>query len=435
MKKLCLAICLLLLVSPLLAAQVAAVRMSTEPDRTRLVFDTTDAANHKVFTLKKPDRLVIDLTNTGLAKGFKPAASLSNEYLAGLRYAVKPDGKLRLVLDLKRPMRPKTFLLKPSASHGHRLVVDLHPVGATRKPRVAKSTKDIARARDVIVAIDAGHGGKDPGARGKRYRTNEKQLTLQIARRVKRLIDAEPGMHGVLTRTGDYSMPLRKRMLTARKHKADLFLSIHADAFHDKRVRGSSVYVLSRRGASSEAARWLAERENSSDLAGGVKLEDKDPLLASVLLSLSQSATQHSSLNAASKVFKELKTVGKTHGRRVQNARFVVLKSPDIPSMLIETGYISNPEEERKLRDPAHQNRLAKAIVRGVKRFFEETPPPGTLLAERKKTPVKHVIARGDTLSEIADRYQVSMAMLRSTNAIRRDNLIRVGQVLVIPES
>ena len=207
------------------------------------------------------------------------------------------------MLDLKQAVRPKTFVLKPNASYGHRLVVDLYPVEATRKPRVAKSTTDIKRARDVVVAIDAGHGGDDPGASGSVHRTKEKKVTLEIARRLKRLIDAQPGMRAELTRTGDYYIGLRKRMGLARKHRADLFVSIHADAFRDKRVRGSSVYVLSHRGASSEAARWLAEKENASDLVGGVSLDDKDRVLASVLLDLSQSATQHASLSAATKVY------------------------------------------------------------------------------------------------------------------------------------
>jgi N-acetylmuramoyl-L-alanine amidase len=222
-------------------------------------------------------------------------------------------------------------------------------------------------------------------------------------------------------------------MALARKHRADLFVSIHADAFRDKRVRGASVFVLSRRGASSEAARWLAARENASDLVGGVSLDDKDDVLASVLLDLSQSATQHASLSAATQVYKQLGKAGKTHGRRVQQAGFMVLKSPDIPSILVETGFISNPGEESNLRDPGQQERMAKAIMRGVQVYFQEAPPPGTWLAQNQRETIKHVIARGDTLSEIADRYQVSLASLRRENRIRSDNHIRIGQVLVIP--
>jgi N-acetylmuramoyl-L-alanine amidase len=431
MKKLLSAL-LLLCVSPLWATQIDGVRLWTAPDHTRLVFDASSPAEHSVFSLTGPDRLVIDFEAATLGKEFD-AKQVADRHLKGMRHAVRPDGRLRVVLDLKQAVRPKTFLLKPNASYGHRLVVDLHPVGATRQPRVAKTTKDIQRARDVVVAIDAGHGGEDPGASGSKYGTKEKTVTLEIAKRLKRLVDAQPGMRGELTRTGDYFIGLRKRMALARKHRADLFVSIHADAFRDKRVRGASVYVLSRRGASSEAARWLAEKENASDLVGGVSLDDKDAMLRSVLIDLSQSATRHASLSAASQVYQQLGRVGKTHGRRVQQAGFMVLKSPDIPSMLVETGFISNPGEERNLRDPRFQERMAKAIMHGVRAYFKESPPPGTLLAERQTKTVKHVIARGDTLSEIADRYQVSLASLRRENRIRSDNHIEIGQVLLIP--
>lgn len=432
MRKILGFILLLLFAPQVFASQVAGVRLWTAPDHTRLVFDTTGATQHKVFSLQGPDRLVIDFNDTTLADGFTEK-SVADKHLAGMRQAMRPNGSLRVVLDLKQPMRPKTFLLKPNASYGHRLVVDLYPVEATRKPRVAKSASDIKRARDVVVAVDAGHGGDDPGAAGSRYRTKEKKVTLEIARRLKRLIDAQPGMRAELTRTGDYYVGLRKRMSLARKHRADLFVSIHADAFRDKRVRGSSVYVLSQRGASSEAARWLAESENSADLVGGVSLDDKDGVLASVLLDLSQSATRHASLSAATRVYRELGRVGKIHGRRVQQAGFMVLKSPDVPSLLVETGFISNPQEERNLRDPKYQERMAKAVMMGIKKFFKEAPPPGTVLAENQAKTTRHVIARGDTLSEIADRYRVSLASLRRENRIRSDNHIRIGQVLVIP--
>jgi N-acetylmuramoyl-L-alanine amidase len=425
---------LLLLAPWLSAAQLDGLRLWTAPDHTRLVFDTSAPAEHKVFTLQNPDRLVIDFRAARPGPGFEPAG-LADKHLRGLRHAKRPDGSLRVVLDLNHAVRPKTFLLEPNASYGHRLVVDLYPVEATRELRVAKSTQEIVRSRDVVIAVDAGHGGEDPGASGSRYRTKEKHVTLQIAKRLKRLIDAQPGMRAELTRTGDYYLSLRKRIALAREHRADLFISIHADAFRDTRVRGSSVYVLSRRGASSEAARWLASKENASDLVGGVRLDDKDDVLASVLLDLSQSATQHASLGAADKVYRELGRIGKVHGRRVQQAGFVVLKSPDIPSILVETGFISNPNEEKSLRDPNHQERVATAIMQGVRRYFEQAPPPGTLLAERRDTVRKHVIERGDTLSEIAERYQVSLATLRRENGIRSANRIRIGQVLVIPDT
>jgi len=241
-----------------------------------------------------------------------------------------------------------------------------------------------------VVAIDAGHGGEDPGAIGPRG-TREKTVVLQIAKKLAHFINSERGMRAVLTRQGDYYLPLRKRVELARKRKADLFISLHADAFTNSRVRGSSVYVLSRRGASSEHARWLAERENASDLIGGVSLDDKDGLLASVLLDLSQTASLEASIDAAERVLNGLKKVGKLHKPGVESGAFAVLKSPDIPSLLVETAFISNPQEEKKLLSAAHQQKLARTLAVSVKRYFEGNPPNGTLLATRS-----HIIARGD---------------------------------------
>lgn len=418
------------------AAQIEGVRLWTAPDHTRLVFDVDQAVEHRVFSLTGPDRLVIDFSKARV-KDRLAVDSLKDQHIDGLRYAMRKNGTLRVVLDLKQAVNPKSFLLKPSGSYGHRLVIDLYEKQAGAAPKVAKSERDIKKWRDVVVAVDAGHGGEDPGAHGSVHHTREKVVTLQIARRLKRMIDAQPGMRAVLTRKGDYYVGLRKRMKLARKYKADLFVSIHADAFRDKRVRGSSIYVLSRRGASSEAARWLAARENAADLVGGVSLDDKDDMLASVLLDLSQSAAQEASLAAAQKVYRNLGKLGKVHARRIQRAGFMVLKSPDIPSMLVETGFISNPTEESNLRNPAYQKKLARAITRGVSRYFKDAPPPGTLLAklERDSRPREHVIARGETLSVIAQRYQVKLAHLRTANRIRNDRRIRVGQVLQIPET
>lgn len=287
-----------------------------------------------------------------------------------------------------------------------------------------------ARPRDLIIAIDAGHGGKDPGARG-RHGTREKDVVLAIARKLARLIEREPGMKPVLIRDGDYFLRLRERIRRAHDHRADLFISIHADAFNDTRVHGSSVYVLSRRGASSEMARLLARHENTADLVGGVSLDDKDDLLKTVLLDLSQSASIEASTEVADKVLRELRRVGKVHKRSVQKAGFVVLKSPDIPSILVETAFISNPREERKLRDPRHQERMARAILAGVRGYFEQNPPPGTLIAARVREQ-RHVIRPGDTLSGIARRYDVSLRELKVANGLDSDRL-RVGDVLRIP--
>lgn len=434
MKQLkALLVILLMLPSLVLAsAQIDNVRLWTAPDHTRLVFDLDQPVEHKVFVLNSPERVVIDIKEAKIAKSFD-SRGVEDRKLRRVRHGKKGKGDLRIVLDLKETIRPKSFQLKPSGGYDHRLVVDLYAKENTSERKVAKSTKDLTVLRDVIVAIDAGHGGEDPGAVGSVKRTREKHITLQVAKKLKALVDAQPGMRGVLTRTGDYFLSLRKRLNIARKHKADLFVSIHADAFRDKRVRGSSVYVLSRRGASSEAARWLAKQENSADLVGGVSLSDKDDVLASVLLDLSQSASRHMSMAAASKVYKQLGKVGKVHGHRVQQAGFVVLKSPDIPSMLVETGFISNPQEERKLRTTKYQNQLARAMLNGIRAYFDEVQPPGTILAERKTSELKHKISSGDTLSEIANQYSVSLATLREVNGITNDRRIRVGQVLTIP--
>lgn len=450
MRKL-LSLLLLLTVFPAAASDIEAVRLWSAPDHTRLVFDISSPLEHKLFQLHDPERLVIDFEQTGLRDGVN-MTDLLNRHLAGVRHARKKNGDLRVVLDLKQKVHPKSFLLKPNQRYGDRLVIDLLDLeGEQGVPKVAKSASDIKNYRDVVVAIDAGHGGEDPGALGKRYKSREKVITLQIAERLKRLIDAEPGMRAVLTRTGDYYVGLRKRMDLARKHHADLFVSIHADAFRDHRAKGSSVYVLSRRGASSEAARWLAESENAADLVGGVSLDDKDKVLASVLLDLSQSATQQVSLSAAQEVQDELQKIGKIHGNRenVQKAGFLVLKSPDIPSMLVETGFISNPQEEAKLASAKGQQLIAKAVFEGVRGYFNSEPPPDTLLAQRKrggKMPVTvgqstgagaqlrhHITQRGDTLIGIASRYQVSLAELRRENRLK-DDLLRVGQQLRIPE-
>lgn len=415
------------------AAEVQAIRTWSAPDQTRLVFDITSPSEHKLFTLDKPDRLVIDVKGTQY-RGAAPTPDLKDVFISSIRSGIRAGTDLRVVLDLKQPVKYKSFLLEPNDQYGHRLVVDIAAkAGAgTSLPVVTEIIPPADKPRDIIIAIDAGHGGEDPGALG-RHGTREKDVVLAIARRVKAAVDAEPGMKGVLVRTGDYYIPLRNRMTIARKHKADFFVSIHADAFKDARARGSSVYVLSKRGASSEAAKWLAEKENSADLVGGVSLDDKDEVLASVLLDLSQTASMQASHDAADQVLRNLRKLGPVHATKVQKARFVVLKSPDIPSMLVETAFISNPKEEKKLRDPSHQKQIARAILDGVKRYFERYPPPGTLIAmEAAREPQTYICERGDTLSEIASRHRISLAKLRSHNGLESDT-IRVGQILQIP--
>ena len=419
-------------------AQIEGLRLWNAPDHTRLVFDLTRPVEHRLFTLENPHRLVIDFISTDLRKRLDPTAKKSR-HIRKIRYAPQSDGKFRVVLDLAQPVRPRSFLLRPSGDYGHRLVIDLYDrEGRAQVARKADTPRE-GELRDIVVAIDAGHGGEDPGARGRRLGTREKDVTLAIARRLKKLIDAEPGMRAILTRSGDYYVGLRKRMQIARRHHADLFVSIHADAFKNSKARGASVFVLSRRGASSEAARWLAAKENASDLVGGVSLDDKDDILASVLLDLAQSGTLAASMRAATLVHREMGRIGKLHGNKIQNAGFVVLKSPDIPSMLVETGFISNPTEERLLASATHQQKVARAIFKGIRAYFDLEPPPGTRLAmERRKREAaearRYVIKPGDTLSAIAARHRVSVAALRSENRLKGDR-IRVGQVLRIPST
>lgn len=359
------------------------VRLWAGPDGTRLVFDLSGPAEHNVLTLDNPDRVVVDI----------PAASIENEralpqgqgFVKQLRAAAQPNGDLRVVVDLTGPAQPKAFIVGPQESYGHRLVLDLTPskgtvASAPVQPSVVKAAAD-AHGRDIVVAIDAGHGGLDPGSIGKRG-TYEKQVTLAIARRLKERIDREPGMRAILTRDNDMFVEHRERIARARRQQADMFVSVHADSYTNRAVAGSSVYVLSARGASDESARWLADRENSADLIGGVKLDDKDSVLASVLLDLSQGASMSASVDAADLVMQELYKIGNITNRGVKHAGFLVLKSPDIPSMLVETAFISNPTEESRLLDPKHQQKLAEAIHQGVRAYFYANPPPGTLVAE-----------------------------------------------------
>jgi len=411
--------------------QVRDVRVWAGPETTRVVLDLSEPAKHSLFTLENPSRVVVDL---------KPASmDLSNIRLPtgvglvqSVRGANRPGGEVRIVVDLAGAATPRSFLVRPEGRYGHRLIIELDAQRARAHAPVIRADEG---SRDLVIAIDAGHGGEDPGAIGPRG-TYEKDVVLAIARRLAEEINREPGMRAVLTRNGDYFLSLRQRVEIARRHRADLFVSVHADAFKNPNARGSSVYVLSSKGATDEAARWLAARENAADLVGGVSLDDKDDMLASVLLDLSQNASIGASLEVGEFVLNRLGGVNRLHKSSVQQAGFAVLKAPDIPSILIETAFISNREEEQRLREGRYQAQLAAALVSGIREYFHANPPPGTWVARNRPAgggaPREVVIARGDTLSGIATRYNVSVPVLRRHNGLKDDN-IRIGQVLTIP--
>ncbi|MDF2488510.1 MAG: N-acetylmuramoyl-L-alanine amidase [Pseudomonas sp.] len=448
-------------VDALAVSQVKSMRLWRAPDNTRLVFDLSGPVQHSVFTLSAPDRLVIDIN--GATLGAPLTVSTSNTPINSVRSAQRTPSDLRVVIDLKKAVTPKSFVLAPNAQYGNRLVVDLYDqeadaIAATAPPPTPappattpavpvtpaqpaiKLTPVPSGKRDIVVAIDAGHGGEDPGASGSRGQ-HEKDIVLQIAKELQRQINAEKGFRAELTRTGDYFIPLRKRTEIARKKGADLFISIHADAAPSKAAFGASVFALSDRGATSETARWLADSENRSDLIGGagnVSLDDKDRMLAGVLLDLSMTATLSSSLNVGQKVLGNMGRITSLHKRRVEQAGFMVLKSPDIPSILVETGFISNANEAAKLATASHQQALARSIHSGVRQFFQQNPPPGTYIAWLRDSgkiaqgPREHTVRPGETLAMLAVRYQVSVASLRSSNQLKTDEL-KVGQQLDIP--
>lgn len=451
-------------VEALAVTQVKSMRLWRAPDNTRLVFDLSGPVQHSVFTLSAPDRLVIDINGATLAAPLNVATS--NTPISSVRSAQRTPTDLRVVVDLKKSVTPKSFTLAPNAQYGNRLVVDLYDqeadaIAASAPPPAPAPVQTPATTpavpvtpaqpaiklppvpsgkRDIVVAIDAGHGGEDPGASGSRGQ-HEKDIVLQIAKELQRQINSEKGFRAELTRTGDYFIPLRKRTEIARKKGADLFISIHADAAPSRAAFGASVFALSDRGATSETARWLADTENRSDLIGGagnVSLDDKDRMLAGVLLDLSMTATLSSSLNVGQKVLGNMGRVTSLHKQRVEQAGFMVLKSPDIPSILVETGFISNNNEAAKLASSSHQQALARSIRTGVHQYFQQNPPPGTYIAWLRDTgkiaagPREHTVRPGETLAMPAVRYQVSVASLRSINSLETDEL-KVGQRLDVP--
>jgi len=427
---------MLLLVSGMAQAAIAisAARVWPADDYTRITLEAAQPIEHKMLLLKDPDRLVLDLNDVELGPVLKSLSEkilINDPYIRQVRVANFKPGVVRMVIDLKSDIKPQIFSLPPAGEYKHRLVLDIYPAldplmamleqhekpdtpvtlpqvqalpesslpippevevlpesaKTPAKPVVAlpdapilpskpadKPLKGKGSVRLLTIAIDAGHGGEDPGARGANG-SHEKDITLAIAKKLKEVIDNEPNMRGVLTRDGDYFIPLHGRVVKARKLQADLFVSIHADAFTRPEAKGSSVFALSESGASSASARYLAQKENESDLIGGVSLDNKDPYLARTLLDLSQTATINDSLKLGKAVLGHIGEINTLHKRNVEQAGFAVLKSPDIPSILVETAFISNPEEERKLNDEAYQYKLVASILNGIRKYFATNPP------------------------------------------------------------
>lgn len=385
------------------AAGVKAVRVWPSPEYSRVAFEFDGDVAYKYFSLKDPNRLVLDLegveVETVLAE-LADKVTPQDPYISGIRAARNRPGVTRVVVELKGDSRLQVFNLKPMGDYGYRVVMDLYPTAtdaldqqieraiakadgtqavqhaanmATKSVDVGKpAVQDYVRL--ITIAIDPGHGGEDPGAQGASG-SREKDITLSIARRLKAMIDKQPNMRGYLTRDGDYFIPLHERVNKARRVQADLFVSVHADAFIKPHARGSSVFALSEKGATSAAAKWLAKRENEADLIGGVNIDVKDVYLKQTLIDLSQTAQISDSLKLGKAVLDQLGEINQLHKPRVEQAGFAVLKAPDIPSILVETAFISNPEEEKRLNDDAYQDKMASAIVDGLKRYFDKNPP------------------------------------------------------------
>jgi N-acetylmuramoyl-L-alanine amidase len=431
------------------------LRLWQAPDNTRMVFDLSGPIEHRLNILSDPERIVIEMDNARLQDGLA-ALDVSQSYIASIRAAEPANGKLRITLDLKRPVRPKSFVLKPAGQYGHRLVIDLYDEVVAKAmpepvPRAAPPARQVLAPRDLIVAIDAGHGGEDPGAIGRRYRTREKDVTLAIARELYKLVAATPGMKPVMIRDGDYYVGLRKRTEKAERNDAEVFVSIHADAVPGRQARGSSVYALSLRGATSVLAKILEDKENAADLIGGADLGEMDNVTYKILVDMAQSMVIDDSVVLGADVLSALHGIGSVHHTKVQQAGFMVLKSPKIPSILVETAFISNPDEEKKLRDKTYQRRLAESILKGLKRAMPRliarrngggetlqavAPSPLAPAVQSAQTAIsgarEHIVRPGETLSAIARLYDIHVETLRFLNGIQGNDLA-VGTKLLVP--
>lgn len=429
--------------------EVKQLRLWHSPARTRVVFDVNASVRYQKFTLENPHRLVVDISNAKLLSAL-PAIDPAHPLISGLRSAPRQNNDLRIVFDLKESPNVSDFLLSPNELYGHRLVIDLNHESATASPQIAPTPVAVQTnqqvAKPFLVAVDAGHGGEDPGAIGHRG-SHEKKLTLQIAKKLVNTINQDPKMSAFLVRTGDYYIKLHKRREIARARNADMFISIHADAFSKSSARGFSVFALSQRGATSAMARALADKENASDLIGGVNLSDKSDVVKKVLVDLSMTNTISESVSFGALVLNQLSGLGKLHSKRVEQAGFAVLKSPDIPSVLIETGFITNPQEEKRLRSGAFQSKLASSIYTAIKQYVDKNPVNDAMRYAARtqgvnesaftslvkpKRPSYHKVRSGDSLSKIAERYGTSVKRLKQLNNLK-SNTVVLGTRLKLP--
>ena len=432
--------CVACLVAPFAqAVDLQSVRSSADQDSSRVVLEFSGKPQFSHFNLNNPSRLVLDITNLN-AKTLSPLDSIDDSRIQRIRSSIRGNGR-RLVFDLSGEYRSNVFALGPKGRYPHRLVVDVvgYVAGEKVSSRSAppnETAEPVVEKRDIVVAIDPGHGGKDPGASS--YGVVEKRVVLQIAKRLARRFQSEPGYRAVLTREDDRYIQLKDRPRIAREAGADFFISIHADSFPKNRnVRGTGVYALSLRGANSELSRWLQNTENADDLAGGVDLGDVDNDTRQVLLNMSMESAIRISKQAGEGVLSDLKDAGRVHKKRLGLANFVVLRSPDIPSLLIETGFLSNRSDAKRLSISREQEKIAAAIFEGIKRYFEKSPPANTFVAWRKQNADQRMIIevkRGDTLSEIAARYGLSLQALKELNGLET-NVIHLGQKLEVPVS
>lgn len=431
-----------LLAAPLQAAQnkINALRVAPGPDKTRVVFDLSQTPQFTYFSLSNPNRLVIDLANTSDTADLA-ATGDTGSLVRRLRYSTpKNPQSARIVVDLNRKTDPEIFAIAPSGDYGHRLVVDLPGQSVSSSSQATSVLIDSAnntRDRDIIVAIDAGHGGNDPGSIGPSG-TYEKHITLSIAKKLAALVDAEQGMRSVLVRDGDYYIYPTKRPEIARQKKADLLISIHADAFSQPEPRGGSVWVLSMRRADSELGRWLEKTERHSELLGGaaevISDNASERYLAETIIGLSMDHSMSASYDLSEKVIGEMKKVTRLHKRAPQAASFAVLTAPDIPSILVEVGFISNPQEEKNLLWEEYRERLARSMFNATKRYFKQVPPDGTLWASYRERNRTHKVRSGESLSLLAQRYNVKVSSIKEANDLNND-VVRIGQVLTIPST